>query len=162
MTREQALEWLHDPTGAEPDPATRRELAAWIEQDDELREIQRQQQSLHALLDEWNAPEPSATFDEELFARIAEQERSPAGRMARLRDFFQPQPWWAAAAVAAVLALAVSLPRADEPATSAAVEKASVEIEQGDYYEALDQALDDVDMLLDFEAFVPAPEENRS
>ena len=51
------------------------------------------EQAMHdimALLDEWEAPEPSPWFDSRMMARFREeQQHAPAGWFARLRDRFQ-------------------------------------------------------------------------
>lgn len=162
MTREQALEWIHNPAGPPTDPLERRAFEAWLERDAELRAAYEEQAQLFAVLDEWDAPGPSDRFDEALYARIAEEERRPAGWRERLLAWAAPRPAWAAAAVAVALLLALALPRSGDPGATPAVEKATLHQNEIEYYEALDQALDDVDMLLDFEAFAPESAENRS
>lgn len=162
MTREQALEMIHDPAGLPADPVERRELEVWLDRDPELRAAHEQQTALFAVLDEWEAPAPSDRFDEQIYARIAERESRPTGWFARFASWASPRPAWAAAAVTAAIVMALWLPGAGGPVETAPVEKATLHQEEIEYYEALDQALDDVDMLLDFEAFAPGAEENRS
>jgi hypothetical protein len=62
----------------------------------------------------------------------------------------------------AALILALGLPTAETLVEPVLVEKADLGLDEAEYYEALDQALEDVEMLLDFEAFALESGENRS
>lgn len=162
MTREEALEKIHDPAGLPVDPVELRELEVWLKRDPALRVMHEQQQALFGALDCWDAPEPSQSFAASLYARIAEEERHPAGWAAWFRRLLQPRPAAAAAACLAALILALGLPTAETPIEPVLVEKAELGVDEAEYYEALDQALEDVDMLLEFDAFAPESGENRS
>ena len=149
MTREQALEAIHNPHGPPSDPQQEAALEAWLDRDPELRELRDQQAALFEALDDWKTPEPSASFDRHLYARI-EAARTPwyAAWLPRT-----PAPRWAAAALAAVLlagAWMALTPTADidtAPKTAVA---------NDEYFDELDQALDDLEMLVDFDVLEPA------
>lgn len=162
MTRDQALELIHDPAGRPADADTRQALELWLERDSELRAIDAQQQELFGALDDWATPQPSECFDEALYARIEAEPVNATGWLATLGRLLAPRPMAALAACAAAILLAVSIPTFEAPPEPVYVEKAAAGAEEVEYYEALDQALDDVEMLLEFEALAPGAEENRS
>ncbi|MBI1354358.1 MAG: hypothetical protein GC160_08430 [Acidobacteria bacterium] len=162
MTREQALERIHDPRGLPRDAAERRALERWLDSDPELREQFEQQQSLFAVLDEWADPQPSQGFDAALYRRIAEEAESRTSWRQRLFGLLAPRFSLATAALAAALALAVLWPHPEARMQPQPVEKAALSGDEVEYIEALDQALDDVDMLVDFDAFAPGAVEDRS
>ena len=147
MTREQVEERIVDPAGP-PRPGTpeREAFDAWLECDAELRERFELQQEVFAAMDLWEAPQPSAGFDAALRAKL-----QPKSFWAGL---FGARPWWAAAAVAALAAWlywapprTVDLPEPAEPAQVVAVDE-------------VDQVLDDLEMLVEFEALPPAEAES--
>lgn len=148
MTREQVEERILDPAGP-PRPGTpeREAFDAWLERDAELRERFELQREVFAAMDLWEAPEPSAGFDAALRDKL---ERKPfrAG-------IFGARPWWAAAAVAALAAWLLWAPPERVRAPAPAEQVVSVD--------EVDQALEDLEMLVDFDALpVEAGGEGRS
>lgn len=161
MTREQAWEAVHNPNGPPKDPAERRAFEKWLDRDPELRELMEQQSALFEALDEWCAPEPSAEFDRVLAERV-EAERARRGWLDSVRDAVGKlsAPRWAALGTcAAALAAALWLgpaPGSDvdqAPKTAAALPPSPA---ADAYFDELDQALDDLEMLVDFDVAVPA------
>jgi len=145
MTREQVEERILDPAGP-PTPGTpeREAFDGWLERDAELRERFERQQELFAAMELWEAPQPSAGFDAALYARL---ERKPWWR--RLgATLLGARPWWAAAAVAAVAAWLFWAP----PETVQAPQAPPTQ--QAAYTEEVDQALEDLEMLVELEALL--------
>lgn len=163
MTREEALEAVHNPNGPPQDPAQRRAFDAWLERDPDLRALMDQQTALFEALDEWSAPEPSANFDRALAARIEAEDARPGWRESLRRSLtaLSGPRWAAVAACAAALAVAVWLGPADQAAPSAdPAPKTAVALPPAQpaeaYFDEFDQALDDLEMLVDFDVAVPA------
>ncbi len=160
MTREQALEAIYNPKGPPNDPEKRQAFEAWLERDEELRGIHEEQTALFGALAEWTAEEPSAGFNRAVYARIDASLR-PRDRIAEwFRQSFEAalRPRWAAAgALAAALAVTVWVTRGPRPEADRAP-KTAVAIAPADeeYFDELDRALDDLEMLVDFEALAPA------
>jgi ferric-dicitrate binding protein FerR (iron transport regulator) len=160
MTQDEAIEIiLQTREGPAPGSAEHRELMAYLDKSPECRALYEQQQALWDELDVWQAIEPSAGFDAQLLAKIEAANR----------------PWWrdlftelrpGFAVVLATLLLVAGLVLRQEPAgpTEAAPKVAIAgPSDETQYYERLDSALDDLEMLVDFEALpLPAPGEGRS
>ncbi len=112
-------------------------------------------QQVMALLDEWQAPEPSPWFNARMMARFREeQQREPAGLLARLRDRWL----YSGASVmkpAMIAALAVFMvagggsywqvqhTHAAQPTVSAAVHDLQVMDSNDQTIQVMDQLLDD-------------------
>lgn len=163
MTRDEAIERILDPQGLPADAVERAEVDAWLERDAGLRAMYEDQQEVWAAMDAWTAAPPSESFDQQVFARI---EREEARRRA----------WWTwltgpRLAVAATLAAAlvcvwlvgarwIGGDSESLQTTQAASQEAFVGEVQ--YSAEIDLALDDLEMLMDFEAFPEAEPEGRS
>ena len=161
MTRDEAYEALHSPRGRPTDPERRRVLEEWMERDAELRALDEEQADLFDALDDWTAPDPSSGFDAAVYARI-EQESRPWYR----RLFDAPaMPRWAAAGALTAAAAVLLWVGQEGPGQPEPMLKASVETPAADeYYEELDRALDDLEMLADFDVLAAPVEtpEGRS
>jgi anti-sigma-K factor RskA len=164
MTREEALERIHDPLGPPPDPEEQRALEAWLEQDAELSAIHDGQRSLFAAMDGWQDDvEPSADFDRKLRARI-EAETARPGWAATLASWLSwPRAAWASCAVAVLAAVAVWVGPQRPPVETQKVAKAEAMLssEDAEFLQGIDRALDDMEMLIDFDALAPAAPEDR-
>lgn len=166
MTREEALEAIHHPGGLPEDPERRQALEAWLKSDAELQRAYEEQSALFAVLDEWDDPSPSQDFDIRL--REAVEVQSTGTLWSRwLEPLWTPQ--WAAALLAVVIAAAsflASVPTSpiDDPATKTAIALPSNEAgyTDADYVDEWDRALDDLDMLTEFEALAPEAVEGKS
>ncbi|HUI80991.1 MAG TPA: zf-HC2 domain-containing protein [Bryobacteraceae bacterium] len=127
-------------------------LAKHLEGCAACRELVASQQAMWSALDEWKAPEASADFNRRLFARV-EQEVS---LWDRLTEPFRPLwvrltvPVAAAASVALMLALILNH-RPVQP------QPGPVELSQP---EQIEHALDDMQMLHDFNTAVRADDAN--
>ena len=160
MTHDEAIEIiLQTREGPAPGSAEYRELMAYLDKSPECRALYEQQQALFEELDVWQPVEPSAGFDARVLAKIEAANR----------------PWWRGlftelrpgfAVGLAMLLLVAGVVLRQEPADpSEAAPKVAV-IESGEemqYFERLDSALDDLEMLVDFEVLpLPAAGEGRS
>jgi len=163
MDRETVIEMILDP-GRRPVEGTPEHQAflACLEKSPEFQAMYEQQQAVWKTLDLWEPTEPSAGFDRALYGRI---ERGQANALTGLWGWFvQPGEWLGggrlslAAGLTALLLIAGAIlsyqpRRVDDPL--AAGRPARVETE---YIEQIDQALEDIEMLADFEALVLEPE----
>ncbi len=157
MTREQVLDRILNPPGPPLDPAEEQEFERWLNEEPELRAMFEQQTELFAVMDGWETPEPSAGFDREVYARI---ERDAEQRRWWNRLWFASwKPAMAAglgAAAALIGVLLLDQPPAEAP--QVAVKTAA----DAEYYEEMERALDDLEMLVDFEAFPQTDAPGRS
>jgi len=162
MTREEALEKIHDPRGP-VDERERLALADWLERDAELRAVHEEQQALFAAMDAWEDDvEPSADFDRRLWARIEAEEARPTWAQTLGSWLSWPRAAWASCAVAAAVALMVWAGPQSQPVEPEPVTKVALSGEDAEYLEELARALDDMEMLIEFDALSPAPVEDRS
>jgi ferric-dicitrate binding protein FerR (iron transport regulator) len=158
MTREQVLDRILDPTGPPLDAARQREFDQWLEREPELKAVFEQQQALFETMDLWETAEPSESFDEAVYARIRRD--AEAGPIWRRFLFASWKPSLAAAVAAAAVLIGVSAwdrQPVEQPAQVAVKSAAEAE-----YYDEIDRALDDVEMLIDFDAFPQPSEPGRS
>jgi uncharacterized membrane protein YdfJ with MMPL/SSD domain len=159
MDRDAVIEMILDP-GRQPAVGSPEHQAflAYLEQSPECRAMYEQQQAVWETLDLWEPAEPSAGFDRELYRKIDQSARNElAGFWAWLR---RPSEWLAAirpslaAAMAALLLIAGTIVTY-QPRRGAEPVAAQLPAEIGpEYVEQMDQALDDIEMLADFEALV--------
>jgi hypothetical protein len=163
MDREKVIEMILDP-GRRPAAGSveHRAFLAQLDSSPEYRAMYEQQQAVWEALDLWEPAEPSSGFDRALYERI---ERSPGRAPAGIWSWLGgPGEWFAAmrpglaAGLAALLLIAGAIVtyqprRAAEPSTA----RRAIEIGP-QYSEQIDQALDDIEMLADFEALVLEPE----
>ncbi len=154
MTRERAIAIILRPgEGLPPGSAEHRELLAYLEQSPECRELYERQQALWQELDVWEPVDPSAGFDRRLWATLE------AGTPWWRRVFFGLGPGFAVALAGLFLVAATVVrqqsSRLADPAL-AVIEPA----EDPQFYQRLDTALDDIEMLADFEV-LPLADENK-
>jgi hypothetical protein len=159
MTREQALERIHDPNPPLLSAADQAAFAACLERDAELRAMHDEQQALFALMDAWeDGAEPSADFDRSLWARIeAEPPRTSWAQWVG-SWLSWPRAAWASCAVALLVAAAVWIgprPAPVETQKVAKVEAVAVSAEDAEFLQEIDRALDDMEMLMEFDALAP-------
>jgi ferric-dicitrate binding protein FerR (iron transport regulator) len=157
MNRERAIEIiLQSGEGPPAGSVEHREFMAYLEKSPECRELYEQQQMLWQELDVWEAVEPSRGFDRRLAAAL--EADTPWWR----RAFLSLQPGFAVGLAGLLLvASAVVRQQSDRVADpSVAVFEPA---EDPQFYQRLDNALDDIEMLTDFEVLPLGPEkEDRS
>jgi hypothetical protein len=160
MDREKVIEMILDP-GRRPavGSAEHGVFLAQLENSPEYRAMYEQQQAVWEALDLWEPVEPSAGFDRGLYEKI---ERRPARRASvSIWSWLSlPAEWFAtmrpglAAGLAALLLIAGAIVTY-QPRRAAEQFAARGSIEIGpEYSEEIEQALDDIEMLADFEALV--------
>ncbi len=164
MTREEALERIHDPNAPPLEGDEARAFEALLEQDAELHALQSEQQALFAAMDDWASDvEPSADFDRRLHARIEAEQARPSWAQTLTDWLSWPRAAWASCAAAALAAMAVWLGPQTQTVAPAPVTKVALSGDDAEYLQELDRALDDMEMLIDFDALAPvAPAEDRS
>lgn len=163
MDRETVIEMILDP-GRRPVEGTaeHQTFLACVQQSAELRAMYERQQAVWEALDLWEAAEPSPGFDRAVYEKI---ERSQAAGGSRLWLWLgRPADWLVAArpsfaaGLAALLLIAAAVityqPRRGDDAF-ALQRSPRVETE---YIKQVDQALEDIEMLADFEALALEPE----
>ncbi len=153
MTREQVLERIIDPHGPPTDPAERRQFDTWLECDAELREAFEQQQALFGAMDGWRAAEPSMGFDRGVWGKIDADEARRTGWRAWLIPSWKPAIAACLAAAAVLIGAFLWQPQPTTPEPPQYAVK-SVQTNDDEYIEDLDRALDDLEMLTDFDAFL--------
>jgi hypothetical protein len=168
MDRETVIEMILDPASRPvPGSAEQQAFLAYLEQSPECRAMYEQQQAVWEALDLWEPAEPSAGFDRAVYEKI---ERRP-GKFWDLRGWLS----WPvealetlrpglAAGLAALLLVALSIvtyqprPGADQVATQQVDVQPAPRIES-ESVEQIDQALDDIEMLADFDALIIEPQD---
>ena len=150
MTRQEVLEIIMDPRGGpSPGSPARREFLAYLEGDPPLRALYERQQGVWESLDEWESVEPSLDFDRRLFEKI---EPSAARRPWYLAIFPGFRPSFAVG-LAALLIAAGTVLRHHPGSDSGGVEGTGlVAVEDTEYVDGLHAALDDIEMLVEFDA----------
>ncbi len=158
MTREQVLDTILNPTGPPLNEAEQAQFEQWLEREPELKAMFEQQLSLFETMDQWETPEPSAGFDEAVYARIRhDAEAQPFWRRLLFASW---KPALAAALTAAAVLIGVySFEQQPVHERSQVAVKSAAEAE---YYQQIESALDDVEMLIDFDAFPQPSEPGRS
>jgi ferric-dicitrate binding protein FerR (iron transport regulator) len=154
MTRERAIEIiLQSGEGPPPGAVEHREFMAYLENSPECRELYEQQRALWQELDAWEPVDPSTGFDRRLWATLE------AGTPWWRRAFLSLRPGFAVG-LAGLLLVAAAVVRQQ---SSRLADPALAVIEQAEdpqFYQRLDSALDDIEMLTDFEV-LPLEAENR-
>ncbi len=163
MTREEAVEAILSPKGPPTDPVEKRAFEQLLERDADLRRMQEQQSALFNALDDWTTPGPSAAFDGRMEALI-EMERN---REPRWLGFIRPvlTPRWAvAAALGTILAVAALVSQGPTPNHNDQATKTAVVLQPGDVddVDEWDRALDDLEMLTEFDVLPPPAAEGKS
>ena len=127
------------------DPEAESRLKKHLVECSECRELVKAQQAVWDALGEWEPVEVSPEFDRKLFARIAEEERTPwwSYLLRPVRSFaLKPALPLAAACLTLAAALVMRTPGVIESPVQSKMEK--VDIEQ------VERTLDDLDMLTQF------------
>ncbi|MEZ5397381.1 MAG: hypothetical protein R2724_32020 [Bryobacterales bacterium] len=156
MTRDEALDRIHDPLAAPLTEDEQRAFESWLERDEELCALHVEQQALFAAMDGWaDDVEPSTEFDRKLWARIEAEKARPSWTQALASWLSWPRAAWVSCAAAAAIAAMVFLGPAEQPEPQSAVTKASLSVDDAQYMQELDRALDDMEMLMDFDALAP-------
>ena len=154
MTREQVLERILNPKGPPGALEDRQAFDAWLERDFELREMIEDQQELFSVMDEWRPAEPSLGFDRGVYDRIEAYEGK--------RNWFERwfggfRPAMAGAVAMLIVGVMTVLIQRDQPVATPepaiTLVSAEVSAEDEQYLREIDLALDDIEMLADFEAF---------
>jgi len=145
MTREKALEMITNPRGGplEGTPAYR-ELMTYLESSPECKSAYRKQQAVWESLDLWEEVELSAGFDRRLFDKI-EKQQAGVSWLARLAGNWPPS--FAVGLAGLVLAAGTVLQRQPDAVGNAAM----IVAEDAEYAEELHRALDDIEMLAEFD-----------
>jgi len=147
MTREQAIDLILR-NGGEPleNAAENRELMQFLDTSPECRKIYDEQRATWQALDLWEPIEPSLGFDRQVRQKV---EELAAQRAWYRRWFLIDRPAFAAGLAGLVLAAGAVLhqPSPMNPSTP------SVALSSDDeaYFQELDRALDDIEMLAQFE-----------
>ncbi len=153
MTRDEALERIIDPHGPPSDGGERREFEAWLERDAELREAFERQQALFGAMDAWRGAEPSVGFDRGVYARIEAEQARRSGWRAWLIPSWKPAMAAGMAAAAVLVGMFAWQPAAEAPEPQQYAVK-TLPAHDAAYLEEIDRALDDMEMLADFDAFL--------
>ena len=157
MTRERAIEIiLQSGEGPPAGSVEHREFMAYLAKSPECRELYEQQQALWQELDAWEAVDPSSGFDHRL--RAALEADTPWWS----RAFLSLRPGFAVGLAGLLLAAAAVVRQQSSRGTDPAI--AVIEpAEDPQFYQRLDSALDDIEMLRDFEVLpLGAEKEDRS
>jgi hypothetical protein len=173
MDREAVIGMILDP-GRRPVEGTAEHQAffAYLKTSPECRAMYEQQQAVWEALDLWRPAEPSAGFDRALYETI---ERGEANGLTGVGGWLgRPLDWlsldrlsldWLsglrpslAAGLAALLLIAGTIVTYQPHGGEATVAARQIPRVVTDDVEQIDQALDDIEMLVDFEALVLEPE----
>ena len=158
MTREQVLDRILNPTGPPLNETEQSQFDQWLEREPELKAMHEGQLELFRTMDQWEAAEPSAGFDEAVYARIRQD--AEAQPLWRSLLFGSWKPALAAGVAAAAVLLGVFL--FDQQPVGEPAQVAVKSAAEAEYYEQIESALDDVEMLIDFDAFPQPSEPGRS
>lgn len=117
-----------------------------------------EQQALWRAMDQWEAPEVGTGFDRRLFARIGREPWAPVDWLMR---WFQPLQPAFPAALAAVVLLAAVVVQKDRWAPAPAEPAAAVQTLDREDVRQIETALDDIQMLSEFEILPVEGEEGQ-
>ncbi len=150
MTREEVLEIIMDPRGGpSPGSPARQEFLAYLESDPQLRAVYERQQAVWESLDEWESVEPSLDFDRRLFEKI---EPAAARHPWYLAIFPSFRPSFAVGLAALLIAAGTVLLHHPGSDTDPGDGTGLVALESAEYVDDLHAALDDIEMLVEFDA----------
>jgi hypothetical protein len=163
MDREKAIELILDPGRRPPEgSAEHQAFLAYIEKSPQCRAMYEQQEAVWEALDLWEPVEPSAGFDGAFSRRIEQSRVSDGvglwGWLGRPTEWLTAMRPSLAAGLAALLLVAGTIVSYQPERV---VDLSSVQAPSAlgpEYVEQIDQALDDIEMLADFEALVLEPE----
>ena len=159
MTREEAVDLILKTGSGPPQGSPRhRELMQFLETCSETQTLYEQQRAVWGALELWEPVEPSAQFDRRLRERVDElANREPW----YLRTFATWRPTFAVG-LAALLIAAVGVVQ-QRPEAAPGTELAVVEpLDDEVYLEQLNRALDDIEMLADFDVMVDGTAQDES
>ena len=163
MDRDKVIEMILDPDRRPAEgSAEHQAFLAYLAKSPECRAMYEQQEALWEALDLWEPIEPSAEFDQRLYQRIERSRENgiaaawgwpsrPLEWITAARSSAGPSLAWTLAALLLVASGIVSYQPRSGPDGVAARAPRLVEAE---FVEQIDQTLDDIEMLADFEALV--------
>jgi len=165
MTRDEAMDYVLNPDKAPAAGSVEHgEFLAFLDQSPEDRRLYDEQAKLFEALDDWQPVEPSAEFDSRLLERIHSQ-RSWYARLFGGATVELFNPGFAMAMVAMVLAAGLMIqqrPDGDVAMKVAVANPLAIDVD-AEYFNELDRALDDMEMLADFDALgLGEPKPDRS
>ncbi len=118
-----------------------------------------EQQALWRQMDAWEAPEVSAGFDRRLFARAGRRLASPWLGLEGFRRLFRPLQPALPAALACVLVVATLVVQKERYLPAPPDATVAAQGPERDDLRQIDVALDDIQMLTDFDILPVAPAE---
>ncbi len=157
MTRERAIEIiLQSGKGPPAGSAEHREFMAYLQDSPECRELFERQRALWKELDVWEPAHPSSGFDRRLWEAIEADMPWWRRSFPRLRPSF-------AVGLAALLLVAAAVVRQQSSHVTDPAFAVIDPAEDPQFYQRLDSALGDIEMLTDFEVLpLEAEREDRS
>ena len=158
MTREQVVERILNSIEPPMNEAEQLEFRRWLDQEPELRTLFEQQQALFRAMDLWESEAPSSNFDQAVYARIQHDAEAQPFWHQLLFASWKPALTAGLAAAALLLGTLVFDFESTQEPTQVAV-KSDPEAE---YYEEIERALDDMEMLVNFDAFPEPASPGRS
>ncbi len=159
MTREEAVDMIVKTGGGPPvDSLQHRELMQFLETSPETRTLYEHQQAVWGALDAWQPVEPSAHFDRRLRERVEDMANQEPWY---LRMFTTWRPTFAVGLAGLLIAAAGVVQQ--RPAATVGTQLAVVEpLDDEVYLDQLNRALDDIEMLADFEVVVDGTTQDES
>ena len=146
MTREQAIDLILRNGGQPPSSDEHRELMQFLETSSECRKLYEEQQATWQALDLWEPIEPSLGFDRQVRAKVEElADRQPWYR----RWFVVQRPSFAVGLAGLLLVAASVLHQPSLPGPD--IHSAALSSDDEAYLEEFNRALDDIEMLAQFE-----------
>lgn len=124
--------------------------------------LQFEQRALWKHMDAWETPEISPGFDGRLFARIGQRAASPWAPLDSVVRIFRPLQPSFAAALACMLIIATLVVEKDRRAALPVEASAAIHAVERDDLKQIEMALDDVQMLSDFDASASQAEGGKS
>lgn len=158
MTREQVVDRILNSTAPPLNDAEQLEFRRWLDQEPELRTLFEQQQALFRAMDLWESEAPSSNFDQAVYARIKQDAEAQPFWHKLLFASWKPALAAGLAAAALLLGTLVFDFESTQEPTQVAVKSAP----ESEYYEEIERALDDMEMLVNFDAFPEPASPGRS
>ena len=158
MTREQVVDRILNSTAPPMNEAEQLEFRHWLDQEPELRTLFEQQQALFRAMDLWESEAPSSNFDQAVYARIEQDAEARPFWHQLLFASWKPALTAGLAAAALLLGTLVFDFESTQEPTQVAVKSAP----EAEYYEEIERALDDMEMLVNFDAFPESASPGRS
>jgi ferric-dicitrate binding protein FerR (iron transport regulator) len=158
MTREQVVDRILNSTEPPMNEAEQLEFRRWLDQKPELRTLFEQQQALFRAMDLWESEAPPSNFDQAVYARIKQDAEARSFWHQLLFASWKPALTAGLAAAALLLGTLVFDFESTQEPTQVAVKSAP----EAEYYEEIERALDDMEMLVNFDAFPEPASPGRS